>query len=1063
MPPDLRAARARELYEHLPEVYRSRDWEGAVSRAGEQAVRSGAAVPELEAFLGIVADEILRLRGQIGDLWDDFFIETCAEWVVPYLADVLGTRLVFNAAQRNRVDVNNTVDWRRRKGTLRMLADLAAGVTGWSAATAEFFENLAWTQHLDHRKLDHTQAPDLRDPYRLSLLGTAADPWLHAVDVRRPQGSRGRYAIKTVGFYLSRLTAYPLRGVIPDAVGATGECFTFDPLGRDLPLFDRRDRQPVTAPAFAHDPWNYFGDPAGFGVLQHGVLLAAGRAATPAPAEPGAAWTGFGGLSAGDKRKLGTAGLELMEPEGFEHPMRRFVITALWGETFASAVALGTLATYGQVLVPGSGKAAAPGSLLLSVELAAGAPMALFPTAVLAIRNDRAVPRVADARAHRYQDALYVYLPEVLLGPGDVLRLCVGEDGSTFYARRDAPHIGAANVKAADIFGVQLDRTLLARAALGQCYPTRALPFSLQPSDLADLHHVSGLRLPDEATLAGSGFSIDALLYRPPPQSPILLGSLVTKAVGPQAAFEYAHQASVTVAEGDRLLLRVTAMTTSDTLFPMTDLVVTDRRGRGLLVALPEMEFTTFPTPVWLYFDTDGATYYAATNYGHDTALAAPQRDQAFRFDPQTPASGLARRSAGQVLSIPGTAPLRQRLPIYASLCYWDHPKPRPPRRGQLAVDPVRGRFRFAPNEQPVPPAAGAELGIRVDYHEGFTWDVGALPYDRYASLKTPDNPAPTRFVASSGDADHGTGPVHATLADAVNAAQDGDVIQIEDSATYEHTTVLDLSSPGKVLVIQAANYQRPCLRFAGGGQLVVAGSMDLLRLNGLLASGATLEITDAGQVKTIELIACSLDPAASATAVTARAKPQSQPVCQLTLCRSVVGALRLGRGVAELIVADSIVDGATGIALGDLAGAQVGALVHLERVTMWGSAAMRRLFGSECLLVGDVQVGDRQDGCLRYSRYEVGSRLPRRFQCVPQSDTVGDPVNPAFNSRRFGRPGYGQLHLVCPASIRGGTEDGAEMGAFHGGLATLRAGNLDAKLDEYLPVGLTPALIYVT
>jgi hypothetical protein len=36
-------------------------------------------------------------------------------------------------------------------------------------------------------------------------------------------------------------------------------------------------------------------------------------------------------------------------------------------------------------------------------------------------------------------------------------------------------------------------------------------------------------------------------------------------------------------------------------------------------------------------------------------------------------------------------------------------------------------------------------------------------------------------------------------------------------------------------------------------------------------------------------------------------------------------------------------------------------------------------------------------------------------------------------------------------------------MGAFHGALAALREKNLGVKLDEYLPVGLTPAIIYTT
>jgi len=138
--------------------------------------------------------------------------------------------------------------------------------------------------------------------------------------------------------------------------------------------------------------------------------------------------------------------------------------------------------------------------------------------------------------------------------------------------------------------------------------------------------------------------------------------------------------------------------------------------------------------------------------------------------------------------------------------------------------------------------------------------------------------------------------------------------------------------------------------------------------------------------------------------------------------------------------------------------------LAHLERTTIWGTANIHQLYGSECLLVDVFTVSDQQAGCLRYSRYQVGSRLPRRFQCVPaDNDLAANPVTPAFNSRRFGRPDYAQLHQACPEAILTGAENGSEMGAFQGALAALREKNLGVKLDEYLPVGLTPALIDVT
>jgi hypothetical protein len=903
----LRRARARELYDRLPEVYRARDWQRAFERYGEESVRSGAVIPELESFLGIIADEIIHLRKHIGDLWDNFFIETCDEWVVPYIAELLGVGLVFNDAQRNRVDVKNTIDWRRRKGTLPMLADLAGDITGWNAAAAEFFENLGWAQNLNHLKPGHLQAPVLNDPYPISLLGSSQDPWLHAVDVRSPQGKLGWYGLKNLGFFLSRLNAYPQRGITPHSPqGVSLECFSFDPLGRDLPLFNRLTCQSITGPEFARDPYAFCGSADGFAIRQHGILLATARPPAPEPSEAKSLWFGFGPAKPGEPstRLDPTAGLEIMQPELFETPMRRFKITALWGNDFASTTPLGTLSGYPPAFAPGAA-AASPGVLMLRLELDAGSDPALFPATVLAVRNDRAEKRASDSRNSRYRDALYVYVPEVALFTGDQLNLYVADDGSTYWARRAAPHVGPADVLRADILNPDLDRSLLARSGLGQCFPLRRLSNSFEPSDLVDLHRKMGLRLADEALFVGRQFVIEALNYTDRVGERVGYLATYDDSGAALTAFQYQPQDGTFISEDSRLIIKISrAPTGTDTFFPMTELILTERGGRALLLSLPEMDFTTDPRPVWLFFDTDGATYYASTDYGHDTALALPERGSALRFDPTEPQAGLARRSAGQVLALPKAQlnpgvsprqstvlptayPLRQRLPMYADLCHWDHPKPRPPRRAQLAIDPVRGRFRFAPDETPPTPIdprpLGSPRGLRVDYHEGFTHDVGALTYDRYPSLKAPENPVPTRYVARDGDADCGSSPVHSTLAEALNAAIDGDVIQIEDSAIYEHTGDLIVPTAVKRLVIQAANRQRPCLHFSARARIQVNGAMDALRLNGLLISGATLNIADTSQARLIELIACSFDPATHGLAVTVGT---DATIAQISLCR---------------------------------------------------------------------------------------------------------------------------------------------------------------------------------
>lgn len=66
------------LYERLPEIYRLRD--------------AGQSPPgQLEAYLGLI-DEVLRaVRDDTEGLYHNQFIETCDDWVVPYIGDLLGT------------------------------------------------------------------------------------------------------------------------------------------------------------------------------------------------------------------------------------------------------------------------------------------------------------------------------------------------------------------------------------------------------------------------------------------------------------------------------------------------------------------------------------------------------------------------------------------------------------------------------------------------------------------------------------------------------------------------------------------------------------------------------------------------------------------------------------------------------------------------------------------------------------------------------------------------------------------------------------------------------------
>lgn len=212
------------LYDLLPAVHRVRDAD------------QGSPLRDL---LDVIDGEFGLLRQDIEQLYDDWFIETCEDWVVPYLGDLVGVRGLGGARTGRRAQralVANTLRYRRRKGTVAVLEQLASDVTGWTAKAVEFFELLGWDQHLDHVRLDRGGTADLRDADRAELADTPFDTFAHTADTRHIDVGRGRHNISSVGLFLWRLQAYPLERSTP--FGQAGR-FTFDPLGRDVPLFNR--------------------------------------------------------------------------------------------------------------------------------------------------------------------------------------------------------------------------------------------------------------------------------------------------------------------------------------------------------------------------------------------------------------------------------------------------------------------------------------------------------------------------------------------------------------------------------------------------------------------------------------------------------------------------------------------------------------------------------------------------------------------------------------------------------------------------------------------------------
>src|SRR5215471_859047 len=105
------------LYDLLPAIHRLRDRDQGYA---------------LRALLRVIGEQVQVVEDDIRRLYENWFIETCEDWVVPYLADLIGYAPVPEAGLAGdpataegallsrllipRREVANTIRFRRRKG-----------------------------------------------------------------------------------------------------------------------------------------------------------------------------------------------------------------------------------------------------------------------------------------------------------------------------------------------------------------------------------------------------------------------------------------------------------------------------------------------------------------------------------------------------------------------------------------------------------------------------------------------------------------------------------------------------------------------------------------------------------------------------------------------------------------------------------------------------------------------------------------------------------------------------------------------------------------------------------
>ncbi|MGW5365695.1 hypothetical protein [Actinopolymorpha pittospori] len=202
----------------------------------------------LRLLLGAVAGELALVEDDLERLYDSWFVETAPEWVVPYLADLVGLvglpgDLGPGAGVSRRGVVANTVSYRQRKGTVAVLEQVVRDVTGWPATAVEFYRLLATTGHMNHVRLDRPALASVRGAATVELESPALARGVltrlaHTGEVRHVDpgetGGRGRYGIPNVGIFVFPVQVSEATGIPAHLVD---DAWLTSPLDRPSPWF----------------------------------------------------------------------------------------------------------------------------------------------------------------------------------------------------------------------------------------------------------------------------------------------------------------------------------------------------------------------------------------------------------------------------------------------------------------------------------------------------------------------------------------------------------------------------------------------------------------------------------------------------------------------------------------------------------------------------------------------------------------------------------------------------------------------------------------------------------
>jgi hypothetical protein len=999
---------ADKLWSLIPAVYRAEDT--------DQFDAKGP-LRELVNRIGVQA---AILRRSIDRLWEDQSIETCDDWVIPYIADLLATNLVNGLdARGQRIDVAKTIYFRRRKGTLAILEEIAADITGWDARVVEFFRRLGRTRHnldpaievpaetssrtthmfatgdgsttvfnftptptpvepgtvqvflsgkqigADNARgviagsglttntantpntvnyatgatnLTFTAAPppgatvavfyeypvggdrsvqlaeglvgaltnsfiggwaDLRNVYGAALADPelaatvhlagyphkAFDEFYHTADFRRGAGQAGWHNIPRLGVFLWRLRSFGVGQTTPVESKQCPGQFTFDPTGREIPLFA------VSARGQGYN-WDNWTSPAEWQLPTPITrpMLAPALAQNPA-------YPLYSSIDPLDGSIIPNAmGVFQENTSGFDLVLAS-QLTADPKTPSATA----------QILATGDGRTIAFSFTLAPTPVEPGTIQVFLAGAPRGADNDRGV----------------------IAGSG-VTGTVNYATGATTLTFTNAPVAGAT-------------------IAIFYDYP-----------------------------------AVQAAFYIDPPRGRLVTRSPTSKGAL-RATYHYGFPSTIGAGPYDR---RVNGYTPAHTAAPVTG-------GNGnLATALSALG------PSGVVTIGDFLTYDSVSNVGSaasgivDVTVGAENEMRPLICLPAMPspnvtewvftggadATNLAKLVLDGLFVSGGDIVLKGFFDTVSLIC--------------TTLDPGNVGAKPASYAKAVD---GRDL---IPCHLWVEGSVKSLTIDRSVV-----GPVRTRAAGKIGPQIE-TLTLTNSIVQAVGVASEQQVLATGDGTktSFDSTLAPIPVDPGTVRIVVTgvqAGADNGSGAIIGGG---LAGTVDY-------ATGAmTLTFTTA--------------PAAGATVMAVYYEDQL--------------AIEMSTGLAII-----------------------------SRCTILGPASLHRIEASECILDDIVAVINSQDGCVRFSAYASGGILPRQYESVEVA-----PRAPLFTSREFGQPAYAQLLASVDsaiitgarnATISMGAEDGSEMGAYARDNNPIKERSILIKYQEYMPLGLVPVIIDVT